>query len=119
MCRAPCVERHSLAERGDDSELHIIIFDEIDSVCKQRGSSRDGTGVGDTVVNQLLSKIDGVNSLNNILVIGMTCAHACSPCCKPRCQLCGPRAAQPSPRPRPPPLRVMVGSSRASLRLGS
>lgn len=26
----------------------------------------------DTVVNQLLSKIDGVNSLNNILVIGMT-----------------------------------------------
>ena len=31
-------------ERGDDSELHIIIFDEIDSICKQRGSSRDGTG---------------------------------------------------------------------------
>ena len=60
------------AERGDDSDLHIIIFDEIDSVCKARGSSRDGTGVGDTVVNQLLSKIDGVNSLNNILVIGMT-----------------------------------------------
>jgi vesicle-fusing ATPase len=28
--------------------------------------------VHDTVVNQLLSKIDGVNSLNNILVIGMT-----------------------------------------------
>ena len=41
-------------------------------MCKARGSSRDGTGVGDTVVNQLLSKIDGVNSLNNILVIGMT-----------------------------------------------
>ena len=30
------------------------------------------SGVGDTVVNQLLSKMDGVNSLNNILVIGMT-----------------------------------------------
>ncbi|KAL1523361.1 hypothetical protein AB1Y20_018305 [Prymnesium parvum] len=59
-------------ERGDDSDLHIIIFDEIDSVCKARGTSRDGTGVGDTVVNQLLSKIDGVNALNNILVIGMT-----------------------------------------------
>ncbi len=26
----------------------------------------------DTVVNQLLSNIDGVNALNNILVIGMT-----------------------------------------------
>ena len=60
------------AARGDDSDLHIIIFDEIDSVCKARGSSRDGTGVHDTVVNQLLSKIDGVNSLNNILLIGMT-----------------------------------------------
>jgi len=60
------------AERGDDSDLHIIIFDEIDSVCKRRGSSGDSTGVGDTVVNQLLSKIDGVNALNNILLIGMT-----------------------------------------------
>nr|KAF6457165.1 hypothetical protein HJG63_011706 [Rousettus aegyptiacus] len=30
------------------------------------------TGVHDTVVNQLLSKIDGVEQLNNILVIGMT-----------------------------------------------
>jgi SpoVK/Ycf46/Vps4 family AAA+-type ATPase len=28
--------------------------------------------VSDSIVNQLLSKIDGVNSLNNILVIGMT-----------------------------------------------
>jgi vesicle-fusing ATPase len=28
--------------------------------------------VNDTVVNQLLSKIDGVNSLNNVLLIGMT-----------------------------------------------
>lgn len=30
------------------------------------------SGVHDTVVNQLLSKIDGVEQLNNILVIGMT-----------------------------------------------
>ena len=60
------------AERGDDSNLHIIIFDEIDAVCKARGSRNTGTGVGDTVVNQLLAKLDGVNQLNNILVIGMT-----------------------------------------------
>ena len=33
---------------------------------------RDGTGVGDNVVNQLLAKMDGVDQLNNILVIGMT-----------------------------------------------
>ena len=59
-------------ERGEDSELHIIIFDEIDAICKSRGSVSSGTGVHDTVVNQLLTKIDGVDSLNNILVIGMT-----------------------------------------------
>jgi len=59
-------------QKGDSSDLHIIIFDEIDAICKQRGSRNDGTGVADTVVNQLLSKIDGVESLNNILVIGMT-----------------------------------------------
>jgi vesicle-fusing ATPase len=60
------------AERGDDSELHIIIFDEIDAICRQRGSTGGGTGVNDSIVNQLLSKIDGVEALNNILIIGMT-----------------------------------------------
>jgi vesicle-fusing ATPase len=59
-------------EMGDNSMLHIIIMDEMDAICKQRGTVKDGTGVSDSVVNQLLSKIDGVDSLNNILLIGMT-----------------------------------------------
>ncbi|WEW54950.1 transport between ER and Golgi ATPase protein [Emydomyces testavorans] len=60
-------------EKGEESGLHIIIFDELDAVCKQRGSGAGGgTGVGDSVVNQLLSKLDGVDQLNNILLIGMT-----------------------------------------------
>lgn len=59
-------------ERGDASELHIIILDEMDAIMKHRGSSRGDTGVADTIVNQFLSKIDGVDSLNNILLIGMT-----------------------------------------------
>jgi len=58
--------------KGDESGLHIIIFDELDAICKQRGSTNSGTGVGDSVVNQLLSKMDGVDQLNNILIIGMT-----------------------------------------------
>ncbi|KAM9425801.1 vesicle-fusing ATPase-like [Pholidichthys leucotaenia] len=57
---------------GTNSGLHIIIFDVIDAICKQCGSMAGGTGVHDTVVNQLLSKMDGVEQLNNILVIGMT-----------------------------------------------
>jgi vesicle-fusing ATPase len=66
-------------------ELHIIIFDEIDAICRQRGSVRDGTGTHDTIVNQLLTKIDGVDALNNILLIGMTnrCASICLECVCP------------------------------------
>lgn len=59
--------------KKENSQLHIIIFDELDSVFKQRGGGKgDGTGVGDNVVNQLLAKMDGVDQLNNILIIGMT-----------------------------------------------
>lgn len=57
---------------GDDSPLHVIIFDEFDAISKPRGMSSDNTGVASNVVNQLLSMIDGVDSLNNILLIGMT-----------------------------------------------
>ncbi|KAL0231741.1 hypothetical protein GEMRC1_011145 [Eukaryota sp. GEM-RC1] len=60
------------AASGDDSELHVIIIDEIDAICKERGTHSDGTRVADNVINQLLSKLDGVDPLNNILVIGMT-----------------------------------------------
>ena len=60
------------AEEGDNSELHMVIFDEFDAICKQRGSTSGGTGTLDGVVNMILSKMDGVEELNNILVIGMT-----------------------------------------------
>nr|GEU80535.1 vesicle-fusing ATPase-like [Tanacetum cinerariifolium] len=56
----------------DQSDFHVIIFDEIDAICKSKGSTRDGTGVHDSIVNQLLTKKDGVESLNNVLLIGMT-----------------------------------------------
>lgn len=59
-------------ENGDDAGLHVIVFDEIDSICKARGTVSSGTGVNDQAVNQLLTKIDGVDSLNDIIVIGMT-----------------------------------------------
>jgi vesicle-fusing ATPase len=61
-----------MQEMGDASMLHIVILDEMDAICKSRGTVTGGSGVSDSVVNQLLSKIDGVDSLNNILLIGMT-----------------------------------------------
>ena len=56
LCAHPRA-RAQYKEKGDESGLHIIIFDELDAICKQRGSTNNGTGVGDSVVNQLLSKV--------------------------------------------------------------
>ena len=64
--------KKDMAELKDESPLHVIIFDEFDAIAKHRGSDMSGTGVADNVVNQLLSMIDGVDALDNILVIGMT-----------------------------------------------
>lgn len=62
-----------MKDNGEESKLHIIIFDEIDAICKSRGSTgNSGHGINDSAVNQLLSKIDGVDSLDNTLIIGMT-----------------------------------------------
>lgn len=53
--------------------MHLIILDEMDAIARKRGSmSADTTGVRDSVVNQLLAKIDGVKSLPNVLIVGLT-----------------------------------------------
>jgi vesicle-fusing ATPase len=60
-------------QKSGEEGLHVIIFDEFDSVAIKRGSVDGISGdVNNKVVTQLLSKIDGVDSLNNILLIGMT-----------------------------------------------
>uniref|UniRef100_A0A6P6YIS9 Transitional endoplasmic reticulum ATPase-like n=1 Tax=Dermatophagoides pteronyssinus TaxID=6956 RepID=A0A6P6YIS9_DERPT len=50
----------------------VLFFDELDSIGTQRGSSHDGTGVGDRVMNQLLTEIDGVGVKKNVFFIGAT-----------------------------------------------
>ncbi|CAM9134128.1 unnamed protein product, partial [Hapterophycus canaliculatus] len=51
--------------------LNLICFDEIDALCRRRGSlSGDTSGVRDSV--QILSKMDGLVNLENVLVVGMT-----------------------------------------------
>ncbi|KAM3571533.1 hypothetical protein VYU27_006439 [Nannochloropsis oceanica] len=59
-------------EKGSASALHVIIFDEIDALTRKRGTLRDSSGVLDSCVNQLLSKIDGLAAFDNILCIGTT-----------------------------------------------
>ena len=55
-------------QHGDRAGLHVIIFDEIDSLCRTRRAADSGSGqVNDSVVNQLLTKMDGIDSSPNVL----------------------------------------------------
>lgn len=55
------------------SALHVVVIDEIDAVFRKRTDTEDsGSITRNSVVNQLLSKLDGVNALPNVLMIGMT-----------------------------------------------
>lgn len=49
----------------------IVFFDEIDSLASLRGNSFD-SGVGDRAVNQLLTEIDGIEELKDVIFIAAT-----------------------------------------------
>ena len=60
---------------GDPSKsaLHVIVIDEIDAVFRKRSGAEDsGEVTRASVCNQLLVNLDGINALDNVLVIGMT-----------------------------------------------
>ena len=51
----------------------MIVIDEIDAVFRKRSSSEDsGEATRSSTVNQILSKLDGVEAIPNVLLIGMT-----------------------------------------------
>ena len=49
----------------------IVFFDEIDAIASRRGSMGD-SGTGDRMVNQLLTELDGVEALKDVVFIGAT-----------------------------------------------
>ncbi|MEM2125387.1 MAG: CDC48 family AAA ATPase, partial [Candidatus Methanosuratincola sp.] len=49
----------------------IVFFDELDSIAPRRGGHTD-SGVTERMVNQILSEMDGLVSLKNVVVIGAT-----------------------------------------------
>ncbi|MBT4870771.1 MAG: CDC48 family AAA ATPase [Candidatus Diapherotrites archaeon] len=49
----------------------IIFFDEIDAIATKRGSG-SGNNVSERVVNQLLTEVDGVEPLHNVIFIAAT-----------------------------------------------
>jgi transitional endoplasmic reticulum ATPase len=48
----------------------VIFFDEIDAIGTARG--RDASGLTDSLVNQLLTEMDGIEALENVFVIAAT-----------------------------------------------
>jgi len=50
----------------------IVFFDEIDAIAPVRGSRLGDSGVTERMVNQLLTEMDGIQSLKNVVVIGAT-----------------------------------------------
>jgi transitional endoplasmic reticulum ATPase len=50
----------------------IIFFDELDSIVPERGSRVGDSGVTERIVNQLLTEMDGLVILKNVVVIGAT-----------------------------------------------
>ena len=58
-------------ERARQTAPTIIFFDEIDAIAARRGYDTS-SGVTDRVVNQLLTEIDGLEELNDVVVIAAT-----------------------------------------------
>lgn len=59
-----------LFKRAATAKPCILFFDEFDSIAPRRG--HDSTGVTDRVVNQLLTQLDGVESLEGVHVLAAT-----------------------------------------------
>ncbi|OQR78160.1 spermatogenesis-associated protein 5-like [Tropilaelaps mercedesae] len=51
----------------------IVFFDEIDVIATERKSSSDGgSGVGDRVLAQLLTEMDGIEALEDVMIVAAT-----------------------------------------------
>ncbi len=50
----------------------VVFFDEIDSIAVERGSRTGDSGVGERVVSQLLTELDGLEELEDVVVVATT-----------------------------------------------
>jgi transitional endoplasmic reticulum ATPase len=50
----------------------VVFFDEIDSIAGERGRQAGDSGVGERVVSQLLTELDGLEDLEDVVVIATT-----------------------------------------------
>ena len=50
----------------------VVFFDEVDSIAGERGGTTTDSGVGERVVSQLLTELDGLEELEDVVVIATT-----------------------------------------------
>jgi transitional endoplasmic reticulum ATPase len=58
--------------KGRTAAPAIIFFDEIDAIVPRRGMGYADSGATERVISQLLTELDGIETLENVVVIGAT-----------------------------------------------
>jgi transitional endoplasmic reticulum ATPase len=59
-------------EKARSNAPTVVFFDEIDSIAGERGRQAGDSGVGERVVSQLLTELDGLEDLEDVVVIATT-----------------------------------------------
>jgi transitional endoplasmic reticulum ATPase len=59
-------------EKARSNAPTVIFFDEIDSIAGERGQRMGDSGVGERVVSQLLTELDGLEELEDVVVVATT-----------------------------------------------
>jgi len=59
-------------EKARSNAPTVVFFDEIDSIAGERGQNAGDSGVGERVVSQLLTELDGLEELEDVVVIATT-----------------------------------------------
>ncbi|WP_299236710.1 CDC48 family AAA ATPase [Natronomonas sp.] len=59
-------------EKARSNAPTVVFFDEIDSIAGERGGNMSDSGVGERVVSQLLTELDGLEELEDVVVIATT-----------------------------------------------
>ena len=58
--------------KARQSAPSIIFFDEIDALVQKRGQSFSGSKVGESVLSQILTEMDGIEELKDVMIIAAT-----------------------------------------------
>jgi transitional endoplasmic reticulum ATPase len=61
-----------LFSKARENAPTVIFFDEIDAIAGERGEGASDSGVSDRVVSQLLTELDGLEDLEDVVVVAAT-----------------------------------------------